>query len=113
MSYLCDPQEIPWQPHPRCAGANLRPLITPDQNPGLTVSQVQLLPGSELPPHSHLASAETFFILAGVVWCRVGDEERLLQSGEIGYAPPGVVHQVRNPGPHPATALSIFNPPLS
>ena len=113
MSYLFDPQDIAWQPHPRFEGASLRPLITPDHNPGLTVSQVRLLPGSELPPHSHPASAETFFVLTGAVLCRVGDEERLLRRGEIGYAPPGVVHQVRNPGPEPAEALSIFNPPLS
>jgi quercetin dioxygenase-like cupin family protein len=113
MSYLLDPQTIPWQSHPRFQGASLRPLITPDQNPGLTVSQVRLLPGSELPPHSHPASAETFFVLAGAVWCRVGQDERLLRQGEIGHAPPGVVHQVRNPGPDPAEALSIFNPPLS
>jgi len=113
MTFLIDPQTRDWQPHPRFPGASVRPLIMPAHNLGLAISQVRLLPGCELPAHSHPASTETFFVLAGVVLCRVGDEERLLRQGEIGFAPPGVAHHIRNPGPEPAEALSIFNPPLA
>ncbi len=110
--YLFDTQAGEWLPHPRTAGAFSRPLITAAQNPGLTIARIRLLPGAEIAPHSHPASTETFFILSGAAVCRVGTTEMEMGPGQMGYAPPGVEHRVRNLGSEPVEALSIFNPPL-
>jgi quercetin dioxygenase-like cupin family protein len=110
--FMFDTSAGDWQSHPRFAGAALRPLITTAQNQGMTVSLVRLMPGCELPLHSHPNSTETFYILSGVAFCRVADQAREMRSGDMGYAPPGVAHQVHNLGSEPVEALSIFNPPL-
>ncbi len=110
--FLIDSAEQPWKPHPRFEGASVCPLITTDQNPHLTVNLVRLEPGSGLPLHTHEHSTETFYILRGKARCRVGDEERVIGPGVIGYAPPGVPHQVVNIGDETLEAISIFNPPL-
>ena len=111
--FIFDTEQGEWHPHPFAKGAMVRPLITQEQNPGLTIARVRLLPGAELPAHTHADSTETFFILSGVALCRVGDQVVEMRPGQIGYAPPGVEHAVRNPGDEPVEALSIFNPPLA
>jgi len=111
-NYLFDSTTGEWRPHPRFEGAFVKPLITSEMNPSLTLSQVKLLPGGELPPHIHEASTETFYVLSGEAHCRIGDEETTLKAGHCGYAPPGVRHTVRNVGQEDLHAISIFNPPL-
>jgi len=93
-------------------GGFIKTLITSEVNPGLTLSRVKLLPGGELPPHTHEASTETFYILSGEARCRVGDEETILKAGHRGYAPTGVSHTLRNIGQEDLHAISVFSPPL-
>ncbi len=111
-NYVFDSTAGEWHPHPRFAGAFVKPLITSEMNPGLTLSRVKLLPGGELPPHTHETATETFYVLSGEAQCRIGDEEIALKAGQGGYAPPGISHTVRNTGPEELHAISIFNPPL-
>lgn len=111
-NYLFDSAAIEWRPHPRFEGAFVKPLITSEMNSSLTLSRVKLQPGGELPPHTHEASTETFYVLSGEAYCRVGEEEATLKAGHYGYAPPGVSHTVRNTGQEDLHAISIFNPPL-
>ncbi len=101
-----------WNPHPRFAGAFVLPLITSEQNAGLTVWRVRLLPGAGIPPHTHPDSTETFLVLQGVALCCVGDVETEMKPGDMGYAPPGIEHRIRNLSDEPLEAISIFNPPL-
>lgn len=110
--YLFHDESNDWRPHPRVPGVAIKPLVTAAMNPELTVSQVKLPPGADIPPHTHDTSTETFYILSGKALCRVADEERILYPGDGGYAPPGVVHTVRNTGEQDLLAISIFNPPL-
>ena len=111
MSYLIRASEQPWQPHPRFEGAAVCPLIQAAQHLGLTVNLVRLEPGCGLPLHTHEHSTETFYILRGQARCRVGEEEQVIGPGVLGYAPPGVPHQVTNVGTETLEALSIFQPP--
>ncbi len=111
--YIFDTQTGEWTPHPRIRGVFIRPLITPSDNPGLTISRIRLLPGAEITPHRHPLSTETFIILSGIALCRVGETQMEMCPGQMGYAPPGMEHGVCNPGTEPVEALSIFNPPLT
>jgi hypothetical protein len=51
LNDLFDSTEGEWRPHPRFEGAFVKPLITPEMNPGLTLSRVKLLLAGQLPPH--------------------------------------------------------------
>jgi len=101
-----------WKPHPRSTGVFLKPLITREMNPGLTLNLVRVAPGDAIAPHTHKASTETFFILRGRGVCCIGEAEFALEPGVCGYAPPGTLHSVRNTGAEELEALAIFNPPL-
>lgn len=101
-----------WKPHPRFAGVFLKPLITREMNPGLTLNLVRVAPGGVLATHTHESSTETFFILRGRGVCCIGEAEFALEPGVCGYAPPGTLHSVRNTGAEELEALAIFNPPL-
>jgi mannose-6-phosphate isomerase-like protein (cupin superfamily) len=100
-----------WKPHPRFPRVFLKPLVTREMTPGLTVNLVRVAPGGEIAPHVHADSTETFYVLAGRGICCIGDEECTLEPGACGFAPPGVSHAVRNIGDVDLEAISIFNPP--
>lgn len=107
-NYLFDSTTVEWRPHSRFDGVFVKPLITSEMNPNLTLSRVKLLPGRELPPHTHEVSTEIFYVLSGEAHCRVGDEEITLKAGHYGYVPAGVNHAVRNIGQEDLHAISIF-----
>jgi len=101
-----------WMPHPRFDGVRMKTLITREMNSGLTMHLILLAPGAAIPPHTHEASTETFYILRGRGMCNIGAEEFALEPGSSNYAPPGIVHSVRNTSDQELEALAIFNPPL-
>lgn len=100
-----------WKPHPRFARVSVKPLVTGDMNPGLTLNLVRIAPGGEITPHIHPDSTETFYILQGHGMSWIGDEELVLAPGVCAYAPPQVTHSVCNTGDSELEAISIFNPP--
>lgn len=52
----------------------------------------------ETKPHIHLRHADAFWALEGELTLRLGDEEAVLEPGDFGLAPPGVVHSYRTEG---------------
>ena len=50
-NYLFDSTGGEWRLHPGFKGAFVKPLITSEMNPGLTLSRVKLLLAGQLPPH--------------------------------------------------------------
>ncbi|MBI5029193.1 MAG: cupin domain-containing protein [Chloroflexi bacterium] len=102
-----------WKPHPHFPRVFLKPLITSEINPELTLSLVRLEPGGEIPPHTHAQSTETVYVLSGRGMCRIGSEEFNLEPGVCCYAPPDMTHLVCNTGDSVLEAISIFNPPLT
>lgn len=64
----------------------------------LVVARALKEPGAASVAHSH-DREEVVVVLAGEAIARVGDEEHRLGPGDTLIVPPGVVHQVSNPGP--------------
>ena len=42
---------------------------------------------------------------------QVGAETELLSAGDAALAPAGVVHSIRNPGPHRLVVMAVLAPP--
>ena len=61
----------------------------------LTVTWVDVAPGSAQLPHSH-APEQVYVVVEGRGSIRVGDEERPVESGDLVYIPSGQVHSIRN-----------------
>jgi mannose-6-phosphate isomerase-like protein (cupin superfamily) len=68
-------------------------------------------PGQEHAPHVHEGQDKVYFILEGSGVVRVGEETELLLAGDAAYAPSGVPHSIRNPGPARLVTMVVLAPP--
>jgi quercetin dioxygenase-like cupin family protein len=67
-------------------------------------------PGVIVEPHVHLHEDELSFVVEGVIWARVGDEEVEVVAGGYLWKPRGVLHTFWNPGPEPARLVELISP---
>jgi quercetin dioxygenase-like cupin family protein len=87
--------------------------ITPTESVAIRRSTPELLEveatygpvGKPPPRHLHPAQDEHFQVLAGRMRARVGEEERILETGDTLDVPRGTPHQMWNAGDQPARTL--------
>ncbi|HMN30294.1 MAG TPA: cupin domain-containing protein [Caldilineaceae bacterium] len=72
------------------------------------MSLLELSPGCVVPRHSH-PHEQVGIVLEGELEFTIGDETRIVKTGEIFVIPGGVEHSVKV-GEKPALALDIFSP---
>jgi mannose-6-phosphate isomerase-like protein (cupin superfamily) len=95
--------------------------FTPDRMGKTTLVQGEFLfaglnsfePGQEHAPHVHEGQDKLYVILDGSGVVRVGDKEELLKAGDAAFAPAGVLHSIRNPGPERLVVMAVLSPPPS
>jgi quercetin dioxygenase-like cupin family protein len=68
-------------------------------------------PGQEHAPHAHPGQDKLYFVLEGSGMVQIGEETQLLGAGDAAFAPSGVVHAIRNPGPQRLVVMAILAPP--
>ncbi len=75
----------------------------------LTVTWVEVDPGSGQRPHSH-ASEQVYVIVRGRGRMKVGGEEVLVVEGDLIHIPPDTLHGIENLGDEVLTYLSAATP---
>ena len=70
-------------------------------------------PGQEHALHAHEGQDKLYFILEGSGLVQVGEETELLSVGDAAFAPSGVIHSIRNPGPLRLVMMAVLAPPPS
>jgi quercetin dioxygenase-like cupin family protein len=68
-------------------------------------------PGQEHAPHAHKGQDKLYFVLEGSGIVQVGDQTETLSAGDAAFAPSGVLHSVRNPGPGRLIVMAVMAPP--
>ena len=68
-------------------------------------------PGQEHAPHAHEGQDKLYVILEGNGMVHVGDQTELLSAGDAAFAPSGVIHSIRNPGPERLVVMAVLAPP--
>ena len=68
-------------------------------------------PGQEHALHAHAGQEKLYVVLEGSGEVRVGDETESLAAGDAAFAPSGVVHSIRNPGPGRLVVMVVLSPP--
>jgi mannose-6-phosphate isomerase-like protein (cupin superfamily) len=68
-------------------------------------------PGQEHAPHAHVGQDKLYFILEGSGMVQVGDQIECLSAGDAAFAPSGIVHAIRNPGPERLVVMTVLGPP--
>src|SRR6267142_1847736 len=67
-------------------------------------------PGGGPPPHVHSREEESFYILAGEITFRIGDERLVASAGMFANMPVGVPHSFKNESGQPAKMLISVAP---
>ena len=70
-----------------------------------------LEPGQEHAPHAHDGQDKLYLILEGSGMVQVGDQTERLSAGDAAFAPSGIVHSMRNPGPERLVVMAVLGPP--
>jgi quercetin dioxygenase-like cupin family protein len=68
-------------------------------------------PGQEHALHAHEGQEKLYLVLEGSGMVRVGEQEELLCAGDAAFAPSGVIHSIRNPGPERLVVMVVLAPP--
>ena len=68
-------------------------------------------PGQEHAPHTHDGQDKLYLVLEGSGVVNIGGQEALLSAGDAAFAPSGVLHSIRNPGPERLVVMAILAPP--
>jgi len=67
--------------------------------------------GQEHAAHAHEGQDKLYMVLKGEGVVRVGDQSELLTAGDAAFAPAGVIHSIRNPGPERLVVMAVLSPP--
>jgi quercetin dioxygenase-like cupin family protein len=67
--------------------------------------------GQEHAPHTHAGQDKLYVVLEGSGEIQIGDESAAVSAGDAAFAPAGVVHAIRNPGPGRLVVLAVLAPP--
>jgi mannose-6-phosphate isomerase-like protein (cupin superfamily) len=86
-------------------------LLEEGDAPGgeLSVTWVDVEPGSEQKPHSH-APQQVYVITRGTGRMKVGDDERDVGAGHMVFIPPNTEHGIVNTGDEVLTYVSAATP---
>jgi quercetin dioxygenase-like cupin family protein len=76
----------------------------------LTAFENVIAPGDGPPLHTHAGEDEAWYVLAGTLRFRLGDEEAVAPAGSFVFVPRGTPHCFTNAGADPARILVLFTP---
>ncbi|MBI4904972.1 MAG: cupin domain-containing protein [Acidobacteria bacterium] len=68
-------------------------------------------PGQEHKAHTHTDQDKLYVVLQGSGEASVGEETSQVTQGDVIFAPAGVLHSMRNPGPGRLVVMIVFAPP--
>jgi mannose-6-phosphate isomerase-like protein (cupin superfamily) len=82
-------------------------------NMNCSLAHAILKSGESSHPHRLKESAEIYFILEGKGLMHIGDEEAVLEPGQVVYIPPGEIQYIKNISEVELKFLCIVSPPWS
>jgi quercetin dioxygenase-like cupin family protein len=85
-------------------------LTGKETNGAFALVELVAMPGAEPPPHIHLATDETYYVLEGEFAVLHGDRTYTATAGSVVYLPQGTLHAWRNATTQPARALLLITP---
>jgi quercetin dioxygenase-like cupin family protein len=69
--------------------------------------------GQEHAAHAHAGQDKLYLVISGTGTVQIGAQSEALSPGDAAFAPAGVEHSVRNPGPERLVVMVVLSPPPS
>lgn len=90
-----DFSEVPWSPHTKFEGVELKHLITAKDTDGMfSYHLVRVAPNKKIGIHTHKTQIETHEVIAGNGICLNEGKEFIYEAGVIAILPAGISHEV-------------------
>ena len=87
-------------------------LLNPSNGaPDLAFSLLRLVPGAAVPPHSHIGSSESLYLLSGEVKMAIGGRTFFARKGDTVYIPLGVEHAAEVISTEDVVAIQVYVQP--
>jgi mannose-6-phosphate isomerase-like protein (cupin superfamily) len=111
MITVADINEIAGRTYPaRRRTRNVVGGLSPIQASAFAMGYVVLEPnGGQVPWHNQVQE-EVYFVVEGTGEMCLGEERRVLTTGQAAYIPTGVFHQLTNIGDTPLTMIYVYGP---
>lgn len=91
-------------------GERIRNLVVKVSREEIDGLEIDCGPGFGPDPHTHELEVDSFYVLDGELEFTLGDETVRGGPGTFVFAPPGLVHGFKNPGPGRARFLNLHTP---
>ncbi len=98
--------------HPRFAGVKIAVLIKQADSDAISVSQVEIAPGIEIPKHTHDSQIDSIYLVSGQGEAFIDGKWTIINSGDYIFVQPDTEHGVRNTGDQPMRLFIHHSPPL-
>jgi quercetin dioxygenase-like cupin family protein len=98
--------------HPRFAGVKIAILVKQDDSDKLSVSQLEIAPGIEVPKHTHDVQIDSIYIVSGQGEAFIDGKWTEISSGDYIFVKPRTEHGIRNTGDQPLRLFIHHSPPM-
>ncbi len=106
-------EERNFEEHPKFKGVKIAKLLTGEESGNkMSVSILEISPGSEASLHVHEKEGDSIYILSGRGQGTFGGETREVKAGDYIFVPPGVVHGIKNTSSELLILLATHSPPF-
>lgn len=110
--FFCRQEDRKFEDHPRFAGVKIAVLIRGTDSEMISVSQLEIAPGVEVPIHTHDPHLDSIYVLSGLGEAYINGQWRPLGPGDYLLAPANAEHGVRNMGKEPLRLFIHHSPPM-
>lgn len=101
-----------FQEHPKFDGVKIAKLISSNESSAVSVSQLEIAPGVEVPVHTHEMQLDSIYVLSGQGEAYFNGTWQKISAGDYILAPAQAEHGVRNTGDEPMQLFVHHSPPL-
>ena len=98
--------------HPKFSGVRMAVFITGRETDTVSVCQLLIAPGIEIPVHTHDPQIDSIYIVSGQGESFVNGAWRRVEPGDYLFFPAGMEHGTRNTGREPLVLLVHHSPPF-
>lgn len=98
--------------HPKFTGVRIAILVRGVDSDHVSVSQLEIASGVEVPIHTHAHQLDSIFVLSGHGEVFINGNWQQIEAEDYLLAPAGVEHAVRNTGQETLRLFVHHSPPL-
>ncbi|PMP64912.1 MAG: cupin [Thermodesulfobacterium geofontis] len=112
MAFIINLKNLEMKPHPKFEGVKIGYILTKEKHPELSITVLEILPGIEIPLHSHEKEVDTIFILEGEAEVFLRDSWEKAKEGDIIVISPKEIHGVKAVGEKSLKCYIVHAPAL-